>query len=125
MSGGQALDVGGVTRSDDGLVELQCGSDDEGIDRTFGGQARFAEEGPGSLCDRAREVLDDDPTIIQNMVDWGVKTRSLADFTENWGWNPDERSAVQGYGEDCAGALGQDSALRGASESIDGLGVED
>lgn len=125
MSRGQALDVGGVTGGDDGLVEIQCGSDHEGIERAFGRQASFAEESPGSLCDRACEVLDDDPTTIQNMVDWGVKTRSLADLTENWGWNPDERSAVQGYCEDGAGALGKDAALRGASESIDGLGVED
>ena len=124
MASSKPTYVGRIPSSDNGIVELESSGDDKSVDGIGGRHASFGQKKARTLSDRSSEVENGDTGVVEEAIDGGVEARSPADFAKYGCWHADKSAAVVGKCEDRSGPVFKNTALGGASKSIDGLRVE-
>ena len=76
------------------------------------------------MSHRPSEVENRDARIVQEAIDGGVEARSPADFAKYWCWHADKSAALVRKCQNRSGPVFKNTALGSASESIDGLRIE-
>jgi len=84
----------------------------------------FPEKSACTLRDRACQILNDNPSPIEHVVNRGIEAWSAADFGENRSGNTHEGATFVRHRKYRARPFGEDTPFGRTSERVESLGIE-